>query len=235
MNILLRPGAVRLAPAQRFVLHGVSWQEYGKFLEAIGENHVRVTYDRGSIELMSPQPIHEVYKTLFGRLFDILMEELDIPMKALGSTTFRRPEAEAGLEPDQCYYFASAARVRSWWTFDLAVDPPPDLAIEVENTTSSLDRMHVYAGLRIPEVWRFDGERAIVHRLRRDGGYRVAPRSVELPFVPLDEVPALFQRSMECQEDRALVRGLREWVRTRVAPLRQASADKPKRRRRSDG
>lgn len=235
MSALLQPDRVRLEPAQRFVLGCVSWEEYGKFLEAIGENHVRVTYDRGNLELMSPQPVHEVYKTLFGRLFDILMDELDIPMKALGSTTFRRQEAEAGLEPDQCYFFASTARVHSWWNYDLAVDPPPDLAVEVENTTSSLDRMHVYAGLRIPEVWRFNGRRVVVHRLRRDGGYRVAPRSVELPFVPLDEIPALFQRSMEIQEDRALLRGLREWVRTRVAPLRQASADRPKRRRRSDG
>ena len=224
MNILHTPQPVLVEPRQRFVLHCVSWQEYGKFLEAIGENHVRVTYDRGSIELMSPQPIHEVYKMLFGALFTVLMEELDIPMKALGSTTFRREEAQAGLEPDQCYYFASAFRVRSWWTFDLAIDPPPDVAIEVDNTSSSLDRMHVYAGLRIPEVWRFDGERLEVHRLQPDGNYEIVPRSVELPFVPLDEIPALLHRSMECQEDRALLRGLRDWVRTRVAPLRDASA-----------
>jgi Uma2 family endonuclease len=222
MSIVETPAAVRTQPVQRFVLHNVSWEEYGKFLEAIGENHVRVTYDRGSIEFMSPQPIHEVYKMLFGRLFDVLMMELNVPMKALGSTTFRRPEADAGLEPDQCFYFSSAARVRSWWTFSLAVDPPPDLAIEVDNTSSSLDRMHVYAGLRIPEVWRFDGETLEVRRLRPDGVYEVLSQSVELPFLPMEEVPELLHRSMECQEDRALVRGLREWVRTRVAPLKQA-------------
>ena len=94
--------------------------------------------------------------------------------------------------------------------------------------------MHIYAGLRIPEVWRFDGERLIVNRLRRDGAYREARRSVELPYLPLDEIPMLFRQCMEVQEDRALLRGLREWVRTRVAPLRQAAADKPKRRRRTD-
>ena len=234
MNIMLKQAAVRTEPAQRFVLHGVSWRGYEKFLEAIGENHVRVTYDRGSIEFMSPLPTHEVYKVLFGRLFDALMMELNIPMKALGSTTFRRQEAEAGLEPDQCYFFSSAAKVRSWWTYDLAVDPPPDLAVEVDNTRSSLDRMHVYAQLKIPEVWRFDGEHVEVHRLRRDGAYAVRPRSVELPFVPLDEIPALFRQSMEVQEDRALVRGLQDWVRTRVAPLQESAADKPKVRRRKD-
>ena len=234
MNILLKPQPVRLEPAQRFVLGCVSWEEYGKFLEAIGENHVRVTYDRGSLELMSPLPVHEVYKTLFARLMDAIMVEADIPMRALGSTTFRREDVEGGLEPDQCYYMASAARVRSWWTLDLAIDPPPDLAIEIEITHSTVDRMHIYAGLRVPEVWRFNGERLIVHRLRRDGAYRVVPRSVELPFLPMDEVPALFQQSMELQEDRALVRGLRDWVRTRVVPLREAQAVKPRRRRRKD-
>ncbi len=142
---------------------------------------------------------------------------------------------EGGLEPDQCYYLGSAARVRSWWTLDLAIDPPPDLAIEIEITHSATDRMHIYAALRVPEVWRFDGERLIVNRLRRDGAYRVTRRSVELPYLPLDEVPMLFRQCMEVQEDRALVRGLREWVRTRVAPLREASAAKPKRRRRADG
>lgn len=234
MNILHRPQAVHPASAQQFVFYGAKWAAYDKILEIVGSHRIRVSYDRGKLELMSPLQVHEVYKTLFGRLFDALMTELDIPMKALGSTTFRREDVEGGLEPDQCYYFASAARVRSWWTLDLAIDPPPDLAIEIEITNSATDRMHIYAGLRIPEVWRFNGEHLIVHRLRRDGGYRVAPRSVELPFVPLDEIPPLFQRSMEIQEDRALLRGLREWVRTRVAPLHQSWAAKP-RRRRTDG
>ena len=222
MSTVEAPPVVRTQPVQRFVLHGVSWEQYGKFLEAIGENHVRVTYDRGSIEFISPQPIHEVYKTLFGRLLDALMMDLDIPMKALGSTTFRRAEAKAGLEPDQCFYFESARRVRSWWTFNLAVDPPSDLAIEVDNTNSSLDRMHIYAGLGIPEVWRFDGQTLEVHRLQPDGVYENLSHSVELPFLPIEEIPELIRRSMEYQEDRAIVRGMREWVRTRVAPLKQA-------------
>ena len=178
---------------------------------------------------------HEVYKVLFGRLLDMLMVELDVPMKALGSTTFRREDVEGGLEPDQCYYLGSAARVRSWPALDLAVDPPPDLAIEIEVSRRAANRMRIYAGLGVPEVWRFDSERLVVNRLRRNGGYVVVPRSVELPFLPVDEVPALFRQSLQCQEDRALVRGLLEWVRTRVVPLRQASAGKPRRGRRTEG
>ncbi len=231
MNILHTPTAtVQREPTQRFVLSYVSWEEYEKFLEAVGERHVRLTYDRGTLELMTLSPLHEMYKSLFDRVLFVLMEELDIPMRALGSTTFRRQAAERGLEPDQCYYLASAARVRSWWTLDLAVDPPPDLAIEVEVSRSSVDRMGVYAGLRIPEVWSFDGEHVVVHRLRK-GGYEILPRSVELPFVPVEDIPALIRQGMDSQDDRALLRSLREWVRTRVVPLRQASAGKPRRHR----
>ena len=181
----------------------VSWEEYEKFLDAVGEHHVRLSYDRGTLEFMTLSPNHELYKMLFGRLFDMLMIELDVPLKALGSTTFRREDVEGGLEPDQCYYFGSAARVQNWSTLNLAVDPAPDLAIEIEVSRRATDRMHIYAGLGVPEVWRFDGERLIANRLQRDGGYVVVPRSVELPFLPLDEIPPLFRRSLQYQEDRA--------------------------------
>ena len=234
MNIPLAPQKpVGLEPTQRFVLGGVSWEQYEKFLDAVGERNIRLTYDRGTLELMTLSHLHEIYKVLFDRIFFVLMEELDIPVKALGSTTFRRQAVERGLEPDQCYYLGAAGRAPSWRTFDPAVGPPPDLAIEVEVSRSSVDRMGVYAGLRVPEVWSFDGEHVLVHRLR-EGGYEILPRSVELPFVPVEDIPALLRRGMEFQDDRALSRALREWVRTRVAPFRQASAGKRRRSRKAD-
>jgi len=236
MNILHTPQKpVGLEPAQRFVLGCVRWEEYEKFLDAIGERRIRATYDRGTLELMTLSPLHERYKSLFGHLFFVLMEQLDIPVTALGSTTFRSQAAERGLEPDLCYYLASGARVRSWWTLDLAVDPPPDLAIELDLTTSCLDRIAIYASLRVPEVWRLHGERLDVHRSRPGGGYEILPRSVELPFVPVEDIPALLRQGMDFQDDRPFLRALREWVRTRVAPLRQASVGKRRRGRKTDG
>jgi Uma2 family endonuclease len=220
MNIM--PGAVRPEPAQHFVFYGTTWNAYDKLLEIIGNRRIPVTFDRGTLEIMAPLPIHEVYKFLFGRLFSVFAMELDVPMWGMGSTTLRRPQAEAGLEPDQCYYFANRERVRNFCTLDIAVDPPPDLAIEIDNPLSSLDRLQIYARLCIPEVWRFDGKTLGVHRLRSDGFYEVSPRSVELPLAPLEEIPDLLRRSMEIHDDRAMLLEMREWVRTRVVPFKQA-------------
>src|SRR3954464_10944308 len=88
---------------QHFVLYGVGWEGYSKVLEAVGERPIRLTYDRGNLELMSPFPVHEIYKKCFGFLLLVLAEELDIPVKGCGSTTFRRQDLDRGLEPDECF------------------------------------------------------------------------------------------------------------------------------------
>ena len=192
MNIPIRVPAPKAETAQRFVLHGIGWEDYEKIVDALSEQHVRTTYDRGSLELMSPLSIHEQYKRAFGLLFAVLAEELDIPIKGAGSTTFRSRRAGRGLEPDECFYLASAEKVRDWGALDLSSDPPPDLALEVEITHGVLDRLRVYAALRVPEVWRFDGEALQAIVLAQSGRYRPAAASRSLPFLPLNEfVPLL--------------------------------------------
>jgi Uma2 family endonuclease len=224
MNILHQPQTAKPEPAQRFVLYGVGWEGYEKILEVIGGRHIRVTYDRGDLELMSPLPPHEVYKKFFGRLLDALADELDIRILGYGSTTFRRQDLDRGLEPDECFYLSSAARIRDWRMIDLTIDPPPDLAIEIEITASCLDRMGVYAGLGVPELWRFDGTTLEVYLLGAGGEYRPAPGSRALPFLPVDEVVPLLHRTVELGDDRQVVRSLRAWVRERVLPAWRAGA-----------
>jgi Uma2 family endonuclease len=209
-----------LSASQRLVIRGVNWRTYEKVLEAFDGRHLRITYDRGSLELMSPAPIHEVYKCQFLRLLDYLSDDLDFEMKACGSTTFRREDLERGLEPDECFYLANVSRVRSWATIDLTIDPPPDLAVEIDNTSSSLDRMGVYAGLGVPELWRFDGESLQAYELV-GGAYEVRPNSPTFPFLPLDEIVALLHQSITIADDRELRRNLRNWVQNRVVPLWQ--------------
>jgi Uma2 family endonuclease len=224
MNIRHQPQTAKPEPAQRFVLYGVGWEGYEKILEVIGERHVRVTYDRGDLELMSPLSPHEIYKKFFGRLLDVLAEELDIRVMGCGSTTFRRQDLDRGLEPDECFYLSSAARVRDWSVLDLATDPPPDLAVEIDITASCLDRMGVYAGLGVPELWRFDGTTLEVFLLGAGGEYQPSPGSRALPFVPLGEVVPLLHRSLEVGDDGQTLRSLRAWVRDRVVPAFQAGA-----------
>jgi Uma2 family endonuclease len=220
MNIEVQQSP-ELFQAQRLVVYGVNWQTYEKVLDAFADRPIRITYDRGNLELMSPLPIHEVYKCLFLRLIDDLSDALDFAMKACGSTTFRREDLDRGLEPDECFYLANLSRVRSWTRIDLTVDPPPDLAVEVDNTNSSLDRMGIYAALGVPELWRFDGETLQAHELVA-GVYLPRPHSPTFPFLPLAEIVSLLDQSITITDDRELRRNIRSWVRDRVVPLHHA-------------
>lgn len=223
MNILQQPPPTALGYEQRFVLHYVSWRDYERILEGIGDrSRIRVTYDRGTLELMSPLPIHEKYKMYFSHLFAVLFEEFDLPGSAYGSTTFRREDVERGIEPDQCYYFASAARLHDWRVIDLRIDPPPDLAVEVEISRTVMDRIGIYAALGVPEIWACSEERLRVLSLRPDATYEERPDSVLLPFMPMDELLPYAEQNMAVGVTAAFLRALRAWVRSRILPRYQA-------------
>ncbi len=223
MNILYQPARATSHGPQHLLLTCVPWSSFEKIVDALSEHHLRITYDRGSLELMSPLPIHERWKKQFGRLLDILGEELDIPFLAFGSTTFKRIDVEKGLEPDECFYLAGAARLRDRREIDLSIDPPPDLVLEMENTTSCLNRMGIYASLGVPEVWTFDGASLQPHRLIAGPNYQPVPASPQLPFLPLSEVVAVINQAANVPDDRMALRAIRAWVRQRVAPLYQAA------------
>lgn len=223
MNILQQPPPTALGYEQRFVLHNVSWHGYELILEGLGSrNQLRVTYDRGTLELMSPLPIHEVYKIFFSHLFTVLYEELDLPGQPFGSTTFRREDVARGVEPDECFYFASAARLHDWRVIDLRIDPPPDLAIEIEISRTVTDRIGIYAALGVPEIWACSEERLRVLSLRPDATYEERPDSVLLPFMPLDELLPYADQHMAVGVTAAFLRALRAWVRSRILPRFQA-------------
>src|ERR1700686_2019918 len=117
---------------RRVVIDGVSWQLYQQMLAEIGEGHTRLTYDQGRREIMSPTPRHELIKTILGRLVEAHADEMDIQIEGFGSPTFDREDLQKGLEPDECYYVQNASAVKGRQEFDFSVDPPPDLAIEID-------------------------------------------------------------------------------------------------------
>jgi Uma2 family endonuclease len=203
-------------PETRFVLRDVGWKGYETLLQLIGDRPIRMTYDRGSVELMSPSQDHAQYRRLIGKLIDILVDELRIPCILAGSTTWRREDVDRGLEPDDCFYLANSERVRGK-KINLGVDPPPDLAVEVEISRSALDRMGTYAALGVPEVWRFDGETLRVERLRDDRTYETTAASLSFPFLPPDEV-ARFLHQAETMDHSEWGRQFRAWVRDELAP-----------------
>jgi Uma2 family endonuclease len=203
--------ASSLQPEQRIVLRGVSWQTYKALVDEMESSAVRFTYDRGSLEMMSPSRDHERLKTLIGRIVEIFTEELDIPMQAGGSTTWSKEDLERGLEADECYHIQHEPQICHRDVSDLSVDPPPDLAVEVEIGHSILDKLAVYGALRIPEIWRYDGESLRVCLLQPDGTYTDSARSLNLPQLPPQQVASFLGLRHQTRETQ-WARTFRQWV-----------------------
>ena len=159
---------------ERFVIHDVPWHLYVSLRDSLDErgSHLRLTYLRGELELMSPPNEHEESKGLIGHLLEVYCVEMGIEVYVQGSTTYREERAERGLEPDECYSFETKKDI-------------PDLAIEVVHSRWRVDKLEVYRGLGVPEVWVFRAGVIQVHRLN-EGAYVEAPRSVALPALDLE-------------------------------------------------
>ncbi len=199
-------------PDGGLILDDVPWIDYESMLKIVGERRVRVTYDAGTMEVAMPSQRHEQASQLFGLFVPRLAEELGIPYEPLGMTTWKRPDIEKGLEPDQCYYIQNEAVVRDRGSIDLEIDPPPDLAIEVDITSSSLDRLSIYAALGVPEIWRYDGNRLKMLGLQADLRYIELESSLCFPGLTASDVER-FLISARSTDKIRWARGLRDWVR----------------------
>lgn len=204
---------IPLADQQHIVLDYMSWEFYERLLEEIDNRPIRVTFDEGSIEIMSPLQEHEASKKAIERLIELLAVELNIPMSCFGSSTYRREDKQKGLEPDECYYLQNAPCVRGMNEFDPTVHPPPDLAVEVDIRMRSIPRQPIYAALAVPELWRFDGRKLQILRLSSTGQYEEGGSSVAFPFLPMREFEKFVKR-METEEQTTGLREFREWVKT---------------------
>lgn len=210
---LATPAVRQPESRRRILLGGISWSLYQNMLAEIRNGGVRLTYDNGWLEIMTLSPLHEKVKTLVGRLIEAYADTEDIWVEGFGSTTFGREELQRGLEPDECYYVAHAADVATKTQLDLAIDPPPDLAIEVDISPTDIAKIPIYAALRIPEVWRYDGNRLAPMRLRA-GRYVEVRKSVAFPNLPIDRLNEFLAIGLATGQ-RDAVRALRAWLRGR--------------------
>jgi Uma2 family endonuclease len=198
-------------------LEEISWDEYESLLEEIGERPIRCTYDSGRLEIMTLSHEHEFERTLIGRFVGLLAAILNIPMKSGGSNTMKRELLEKGLEPDECYWIRHERQMRKKKRLNLDVDPPPDLVAEIDVSRSAINRMSIYAALRVPEVWRWRQGKLIVHLIARDGKYRKADRSQAFPFLPLDELQLLLDK-IGTLDETSLVREFMAWIEHEIKP-----------------
>ncbi len=197
---------------QRVILHGVSWETYERLLADFQDSHAaHFAYDRGALEIMVLSFKHETFNRTLATLVEIVAEEMQGDVINAGSTTFRRADLSKGFEPDTCFYIQNVERVRGKDEIDLTVDPPPDLVIEIDITSPSLNKFPIFAAMGIPEVWRYDGKTVTIFTLE-NGEYRTQEASVVLPDLT-SQVITRFLEDSQAMKRSAWVRSVREWAR----------------------
>jgi Uma2 family endonuclease len=202
-----------LDETQHLVLDGVSWERYEELLREVGDDAIRVTYDNGAIEIMSPLPKHEKWGARIARLIELMSYERQLTIEPLGSTTFRKKKRNKGLEPDKCFYIANAAAAREIEDeFDPAVHPAPDLAIEIDITRRSIPREPIYAALGVPELWRFQKNALTVRHLKGEA-YVDATTSLSFPFLPMAKFHEYLLR-LATEPTNAVLHEFGAWVRS---------------------
>ena len=171
------------ATAEKHIYYGVSWDTYLQLLEELDDDRsVRLTFNHGALEIMSPKRLHEQVTRLIDMVVTLLAFELGLNVDNCGAMTLRVASAQRGGEPDSCFYIANEAAVRGVEELDLQVHPPPDIVLEVDITSPSLDKLGLYLAARVPEVWRYDGAHMSFHALTADG-YENASHSLGFPHL----------------------------------------------------
>lgn len=200
---------------QRTVLQNISWETFETLLKETGEDRgSRFAYDCGTLEIITPLFEHENPKIQFDRLIFALAEELEIEIKSASSTTLKRRIVNRGIEPDNCYYIQNEAAIRGNKTLDLAIDPPPDLVIEIDITSSSINKFGIYSALGVSELWRYNGQDLKFYRLEADN-YIECEFSIAFPLVSVIEISSFIEQS-KISGEIALLKSFRAWARNKI-------------------
>lgn len=212
--VTLQLRQLSVPPGHRVLLHDVSWQEFEEILEELGEHRgTRLAYSRGTLEIRMPLPEHEKAKVVIGDLLKILLDELGMAWEPFGSTTFKREDMVQGIEPDDCFYIQNHAQMIGKDRVDLAVDPPPDLAIEVDVTSKT--QLTAYEALKVPEIWRYDKGKLQVN-LFRDGKYIQSQNSPTFPNLPVVEWVSQYIEMSRTTGTSSALKTFRQWVKEQI-------------------
>lgn len=194
----LRP-PISKADERAIILHDISPAIYSNMLAALGDYRLRHSYRHGTLEIMSPSRTHEWENRFLERLIKRMCEELEINVQSLGSWTLKPSDFEQGIEPDSCFYIANEPKVRFRHDLNLDKDPPPDLAIEIDFSSSSLARQPIYESLGVPELWRYSDGKLEFYQLA-SGEYRPSEFSAAFPFLPSTKLEELLDARDEKTE-----------------------------------
>jgi len=209
--MLLELRQLKVQPGHQLLLEDVSWQQFETILTELGEHRAaRLSYSNGRLEIMVPLPEHEKAKEIIGDIVKILLSERGINYESLGSTTLKNERMTQGVEPDTCFYIQNSALIIGKNRLDLTVDPPPDLAIEIDLTSRT--QLDNYQILGVPELWRYAG-RGLKINVLQDGQYVESDSSPTFPDIPIIELVNRYVHQSQVSGGSQAIQAFKTWVR----------------------
>ena len=210
MTVKLAIRQLEIPEGQRLRLHDLCWQEFEAILEELGEHRAsRVAYFEGILEVRMPLPEHEVDKELIGDFVKLILDTIELDFECFGSTTFKRQDMKSGVEPDTCFYIENHHKMVGKRRIDLTIDPPPDLAIEVDVT--SITQLKAYEALKVGELWCYSDRQLSIYTLQ-DDRYSKVEVSPIFPNLKITEAIPRFVAIALTQGRSTAMRACRQWL-----------------------
>ena len=201
----------RMPPDSVAIFHKLTWDDYLNLSEQVGETHrLRLSFNEGTLKVMSLSPTHEKYVAFINRLMSQLSFRLRLDILFFGSATMRKQKAQKGNEPDACFYVQNAPAIGHRIELDFTVDPPPDVVVEVDIHNDSTGNDPIYAALGVPEIWRYDGQTMHVLHLHNET-YEAATASRALPLLTAAILTEYLERLRRDGEFAAIL-AFDEWL-----------------------
>ena len=187
------------ASETRMVLENVSWETFVALADERRGSVPRMAYSEGVLEMMSPKRKHENLSCLIGRMIEAYSEIKGIEISSVASVTVKRSDLKKAYEAGESYYVTNLDQVLAKEELDFEVDPAPDLVVEVELTSSAIDKMELFAAMQVREVWRHDGKNVQFYRWV-NGRYESILTSVELPGLDAVLINRFLERRLQAGE-----------------------------------
>ena len=202
----------KMPPGARLIMADVPWEEYEQLLEDLGDSRAaKVCYDQGAIEIMTLSSRHEKAKEIMNTLVKLIRDELEITIESVGSTTIHEEMRDGGAEPDESFYVGEVSHVLGYRDLDFSQDPPPDLVIEIDLTSGSMNKLPIYSRFGVPEIWQAVKFRVHIKILTEDG-YEEVSASRLFPFLTAETLTYFLDLGMKNGESHA-ARAFRAWLR----------------------
>lgn len=208
------------------LLPHVSWETYESLLADYEDQAgPHFYYDNGVLEVKVLSVKHEKPNRTLANLVNVLAEEMGINLENLGSMTCKRDDLLKGFEPDTCFYIQNAEAIAGKDTIDLMTEPPPDLVIEVDITSGTLDKLALFFAFGVPEVWRYHRGRVSIYRFEKQG-YVESKHSLALPILTAEAATQFVAEAAE-MKSTAWLRYVRQWAREQLGTQKQAQDQQP--------